>query len=163
MKSIYTIGHSNLELEKFLQLLQDNKIQLLVDVRSSPYSKYVPSYNRENLKDSLKEYNIKYVFLGDKIGGKPKESIYYQDGVVNYELIAQGFPYKEGLLQLIKLTSMYSVSIMCSEEDPYKCHRHNLISQTLLKEGFKINHIRGNGKLEKLTKAKKKDVQTTLF
>ncbi|MBV1767764.1 MAG: DUF488 domain-containing protein, partial [Methanobacterium sp.] len=71
MKPVHTLGHSNHDLQKFLKLLHDNQVQLVVDVRSSPYSKYVPHFNRENLKDFLKKCDIDYIFLGDKIGGKP--------------------------------------------------------------------------------------------
>lgn len=163
LNEIYTIGHSNHDLEKFLKLLPDNQVQLLVDVRSSPYSKYVPHFNRENLKDSLKKCHIDYIFLGDKIGGKPKDQSYYTEGKVNYNLIARSAPYKEGILQLIELSSQTSLSLLCSEEDPYLCHRHNLITSALLEKGVEVNHIRGKGKVEKVTGIRKKDVQTRLF
>ncbi len=163
LNKIYTIGHSNHELLKFLKLLHDNQVQLVVDVRSSPYSRYVPHFNRENLKDSLKECHIEYIFLGDKIGGKPKDQRYYDGGQVNYDLIAQSAPYKEGILQLMEHSSQQTLALLCSEEDPYQCHRHNLITPTLLEKSFRIKHIRGNGKVEKISELRKKDVQSTLF
>ncbi|MBU4535813.1 MAG: DUF488 domain-containing protein [Euryarchaeota archaeon] len=163
MKPVHTLGHSNHDLQKFLKLLHDNQVQLVVDVRSSPYSKYVPHFNRENLKDFLKKCDIDYIFLGDKIGGKPKDQSYYTEGKVNYNLIARSALYKEGILKLMELSSQTSLALLCSEEDPYHCHRHNLITPKLLEKGVKVKHIRGNGKVEKITWLRKKDEQTTLF
>ncbi|MEN4006311.1 MAG: DUF488 domain-containing protein [Methanobacterium sp.] len=160
---IYTIGHSNIDFDKFLHLLKKYDIELVVDVRSSPYSKYVPHFNRENLEESLKNSEINYLFLGNRIGGKPKDEKYYKGSKVSYELIETEKPYKEGISQLIAHVNKNRTVILCSEENPYNCHRHHLITQTLLREGLNVNHIRGNGKQEKVEKSKKNDVQATLF
>ena len=160
---IYTIGHSNINQESFIKILKLFKIQLVVDVRSSPYSKYVPHFNRENINKSLKENNIKYIFLGSYIGGKPIDEKYYKDGKVDYDLIAKTDHYKKGIDKIITLTSDNNIVLMCSEEDPKSCHRHNLITQSLVKEGFEVIHIRKNGKVNKITKPNKKDVQKTFF
>lgn len=160
---IYTIGHSNITQESFFEILKPFKIHLLVDVRSSPYSKFVPHFNRENLKKILKENEIGYIFLGDYIGGKPKDEKYYQNGKVNYDLIAKSQGYKEGIDKILELNKNQNIVLMCSEEDPYSCHRHNLITQTLTKKGLKVIHIRKEGKTDKITKPDKKDIQTTLF
>ena len=93
---IYTIGHSNITQESFIEILKLFKIQLLVDVRSSPYSKYVSHFNSENISKALKENNIRYIFLGSYIGGKPKDEKYYRDGKVDYELIAKTEHYNRG-------------------------------------------------------------------
>lgn len=160
---MYTIGHSNINQESFIQILVLFKIQLLVDIRSSPYSKFVPHFNRENLKTALKDHNIKYMFLGDKIGGKPKYKKYYQNGKVNYDLIAKSQSYKDGINKIIEFKSGEDIVLMCSEEDPYNCHRHNLITQTLVKKGLEVVHIRKDNKIDRITEVSKKDVQTTLF
>jgi uncharacterized protein (DUF488 family) len=80
---VYTIGHSNITQESFIEILKSFKIQLVVDVRSSPYSKYVPYFNRENINKSLKENSIRYLFLGNYLGGKPKDEKYYKDDKVD--------------------------------------------------------------------------------
>lgn len=160
---IYTIGHSNITQESFIELLKLFEIQLVVDVRSSPYSKFVPHFNRDNIKKTLKENNIKYKFLGDKVGGKPKDEKYYPNGIVNYNLIAKSGHYKEGIEKIIEMNKDNNLVLMCSEEDPYSCHRHNLITQTLLKKGLNVIHIRKEGKTDKITILDKNYVQTTLF
>jgi uncharacterized protein (DUF488 family) len=160
---IYTIGHSNITQESFIEILKSHKLQLIVDVRSTPYSKYVPHFNRENINKSLKENNIRYIFLGSYIGGKPKDEEYYKDGKVDYDLIAKTEHYKEGINKIMTLNRDENIVLMCSEEDPKSCHRHNLITQSLIKKGFEVIHIRKNGKINKITETDKKDVQKTLF
>ena len=149
---IYTIGHSNITLESFIEISKLFKLQLVVDVRSSPYSKYVPHFNRENINKTLKENNIRYIFLGNYLGGKPKDEKYYINGKVDYDLIAQTEHYNEGIVKIMTLNSDYNIVLMCSEEDPKSCHRHNLITQSLLRKGFEIIHIRKNGKINKIDK-----------
>ncbi|SCG85438.1 DUF488 domain-containing protein [Methanobacterium congolense] len=157
---LFTVGHSNVDMETFLELIRSHGVELIVDVRSSPYSKYVPHFNREKLKANLEDEGVGYEFLGDKIGGKPRDEKYYEDGKVVYSLIEGELSYREGISQLMELLKTRKTSLMCSEENPFNCHRHNLISQTLLRRGVKILHIRGDGKLEK---ARMNDVQTTLI
>lgn len=160
---IYTIGHSNITQESFIEILEQFKIKIVVDIRSSPYSKYVTQFNRENIKKTFKKENMRYIFLGDYIGGKPKTLKYYKDGKVNYDLIRESDHYKEGIDGIIELNKNNDIVLMCSEENPYSCHRHNLITQTLLKQGLEVIHIRNEGKIDKVTIPDKKDMQTTLF
>ncbi|MGB9937858.1 MAG: DUF488 family protein [Methanobacterium sp.] len=160
---IYTIGHSNISQKSFIETLKSFKIEIIVDIRSSPYSKFVTHFNRENIKKLLKDNDMRYIFLGDYIGGKPKDKKYYQDGKVNYDLIDKSEHYKEGIERIIELNKNNDLVLMCSEEDPYNCHRHHLITQTLLKNGLEVTHIRKEGKTDKITRVDKKDIQTTLF
>ena len=160
---IYTIGHSNMTQESLVKILKSFKIDITVDVRSSPYSKFVSHFNRENIKKSLIENGMRYIFLGDYIGGKPKDKKYYENGEVNYRLIAQSDHYSEGVNKILELNNENNIVLMCSEEDPYNCHRHNLITQTLVKKGLIVIHIRKNSKIDKITNLDKKDIQTTLF
>lgn len=160
---IYTIGHSNITQESFIGILKFFKIQLVVDVRSSPYSKYVPHFNRENINKTLKENNIRYIFLGRYMGGKPKDEKYYRHGKVDYDLIAKTAHYKEGIDRIMTFNGDTNIVLMCSEEDPKSCHRHNLVTQSLVKKGIEVIHIRKNGKINKINKPNTKDVQKTLF
>ena len=93
---IYTIGHSNMTQKSFVDILKSFKIDIVVDVRSSPYSKFVSHFNREDIKRSLIENGMRYIFLGDYIGGKPRDKKYYENGKVNYMRVAQGDRYSEG-------------------------------------------------------------------
>jgi len=151
--TIYTVGHSNIEFETFLGLL--NGIEILVDVRSVPFSKYAPQFNIKNIKRQLETKGIDYVFMEDEhvgnvLGGRPNDDECYENGKIVYEKIMKKEWYKKGISAVIKLANNKRTVIMCSEEDPYKCHRHHLITQSLLKEGITVVHIRGDGSKEKV-------------
>ena len=163
--NIYTIGHSNVKFEKFLSLLKG--IEVLVDVRSIPFSRYASQFNIENIKRELESVEIEYVFMEDEyvgnvLGGRPRDDECYTNKKVIYECVMKKDWYKKGISALIDLANKKRTVIMCSEEDPYKCHRHHLITQSLLKEGVTVFHIRGNGNKEKIEKPEKKMVQLTL-
>ncbi len=138
---IYTIGHSNLESKQFMELIYSNGIELLVDVRSSPYSKYVPHFNTPRLRNNLKKVGINYKYQGDKIGGKPSSIEYYIDGNACYSLIKKTENYKNGIIELIKISKEYKTVIMCAEKDPMKCHRYQLITPSLVEKGLEVKHI----------------------
>lgn len=146
---LYTIGHSNQSEERLLNLLCQHQIEILVDVRSVPYSRYSPHHNRESLEVSIPAAGIRYVYAGDYLGGRPDEARCYDaNGHIDYLAVQeQGF-YKIGISRLIDYIRSARVAIMCSEEDPNQCHRHKLIAQTLIQLGFEPRHIRSDGRLE---------------
>lgn len=148
---IYTIGHSNVDFKEFLDLLEDKGIEVLVDVRSVPFSKYAPQFNRENMGKELKNGNIEYIFMGDVLGGKPEDTSCYVKNNVVYEKIMGKRGYWEGISKLIEIADRRKTAVMCSEENPEKCHRNLLITQTLLGRGLTVFHIRGNGDIEEAT------------
>ncbi|MBU4075312.1 MAG: DUF488 domain-containing protein [Euryarchaeota archaeon] len=163
---IYTVGHSNIDFERFLSMLKG--IEILIDVRSEPFSKYVPQFNSDNLKKQLENAGIKYIFMKDNyvgniLGGRPNDKDCYENGEVVYERIRKKRWYKEGISALIELAHKKRIVIMCSEEDPYKCHRHNLITQSLLGDGVIVYHIRSDGIKEKIEKPEKIMIQLTLI
>ena len=141
---IWTIGHSNVSEEEFVKLLKDNDIKILVDVRSNPYSKFSPQFNRFEIKDLLKETGIGYRYLGDLLGGRPKDESCYTAGKVCYEKIREKSWYKKGIGKLIEIASQDKTVIMCSEEEPYHCHRHLLITPSFLEKHIEVFHIRKN-------------------
>ena len=144
---IYTIGHSNHEMATFLQLLSDNAIQVVVDVRSAPYSRYVPQFNKKEIEVSVAATGLKYVFMGDAIGGKPSDPLYLDAyGKVMYGKLAASETFQEGLDRLEKgLVDGWAIVLMCAEEDPLKCHRHLLIANELeLKRDIPVWHIRSD-------------------
>lgn len=139
---IYSIGHGTKKIEAFLHELNSYKISYLVDVRTSPYSKYNPQFNREMLKNDLEKIGITYVYLGENLGGLPSDRSCYVDGKVDYDLIKEKDFFKEGLKRLtIANEKNLNVAIMCSESKPEECHRSKLIGQELLKQNISLLHI----------------------
>ncbi|QEI42734.1 hypothetical protein BMF77_03345 [Dolichospermum sp. UHCC 0315A] len=146
---LFTIGHSNHSIETFIELLLEHNVTALADVRSHPYSHYLPHFNRVQLKDSLKSAKINYVFLGQELGARPKNPECYVDGKAIYEKIAATELFSEGIKRVIKGLKNYRVALMCAEKDPIVCHRAILVCQHLRNErDLEINHIKSNGDLE---------------
>ena len=148
--NIYTIGHSNHTQENFLDLLTKAKIEVLVDVRSNPNSRWAPFANRDILKDTLKAVKLRYLYLGDMLGGQPSDSENYdeQSGKVDYQRIKQKEYFKSGIKRVLSGATKYRLCIMCAEENPKICHRNLLVASSLREEGAKILHIRGDGRIQ---------------
>ncbi len=144
--SLYSIGHSNVSLDAFLDLLRKNGIVALVDVRSMPYSRFNPHFGREALKHAIEAAGIEYHFLGDRIGGKPaQKELLGADGRADYEKIAASAPYLEGIARLIAMGEAAETAFMCAEADYHHCHRHWLITRTLIERGIPVRHILHSG------------------
>ncbi len=156
---IYTIGHSNHTQDKFLDLLIAAKIEVLVDVRSNPNSRWAMFANRYNLERFLKSAQINYLYLGDMLGGRPSNSEGHdtQTIKVDYQAIQEKDYYQRGIKRLMEGLKQYRMCIMCAEEDPNSCHRNLLVAESLRNVGVKVFHIRGDGRIqtdEELWKAK---------
>jgi len=146
--SIISIGYSRRSVDNFIDILKSNNVLFLIDVRSKPYSKYSPDYNQDSFKLYLKGQDIKYVFMGDTVGGLPKESSCYTDGKVDYVKTAKSQNFQEGLSRLIKASSLdVNVAIMCAEMKPEDCHRSKLIGEELKKKNVHVCHIDKDGSL----------------
>jgi len=148
--TVYTIGHSDHTIAAFLALLQQHGIVLVADVRSQPYSQWVPQFNRENLMRDLQAAGIRYAFLGDALGGRPKDRRMYDPGEdhPNYARLASSPDYLAGIEQLLRLAASERMTILCSEGDHHHCHRGLLITPTLLARGARVLHIAPDGILE---------------
>ena len=146
-KILYTVGHSTHTAEHFIGLLKANEIQALVDVRSSPFSKFNPQYNRENLNTLLKNEGISYIFLGKELGARRDEPDCYIDNKVSYSAISKTPAFIEGLKRLESGINKMTVSLMCAEKDPLTCHRTILVARQLT-ESHIIQHIHADGSLE---------------
>jgi uncharacterized protein (DUF488 family) len=129
MVTAFTIGHSNHPLDHFLSLLRQHEIQLLVDVRSVPYSKHAPQYRKHEIQKAIESQGMTYVYLGKELGGMPR---------------AQEPDFQAGLARFLALAEEKRVAIMCAEEDPGKCHRSALIAPELRERGVQVVHIRGD-------------------
>jgi uncharacterized protein (DUF488 family) len=146
---VYTIGHSNSPLIRFLDLLTRHDIAVLIDARSQPYSRFSPHFNRTPLSTSLAHVGIIYRYLGDRLGGRPKDPQYrLPNGDVDYARLAAAPMYHEGMRQLWQEAAMRRVAIMCSEADYRRCHRYWLITHSLMCKGVTVHHILQSGDTE---------------
>ncbi len=146
---LYTIGHSNHTLDAFLDLLILHTIEVLIDTRSAPYSRFAPQFNKDALKAAVLGQGIKYGFYGKELGGRPDgEEFYDAQGHVLYGEVAQSPLFQEGLARVMSGAEKYRVALLCSEEDPNICHRRLLIVRVLDTRGVSVTHIRGDGRLE---------------
>ena len=148
MLAIFTIGHSNHTPEKFLELLSIHNINALADVRSAPYSRYLPHFNKQALQSYLPKAEIRYVFLGAELGARPADSSCYVEGRALYEKIAVLDSFQQGLKRIIKGSQNHRIALMCAEKDPITCHRAILVCRHLLSFNLEIAHIHSNGDLE---------------
>lgn len=161
---LFSIGHSNASIESFIELLRRHEIDLLVDTRSKPYSRYNPHFSRETLKQSLQENGVEYSYLGDQIGGKPEgEAFYFQSGKVDYDRLAEAPFYLAGIERLIALGQDRRVAFMCAEADYKHCHRYWLITRTLVGRGIEVKHILHSGGMVKSAAAEFEPAQPSLF
>ena len=147
---LWTVGHSNHTVERFLELLGEHGIEVVVDVRSEPYSSYSKHFCQAPLRRSLKDAGLSYVFMGRELGGRPPESEFYdEDGHVLYGEVAATERFREGLRRLVDGATRYRVAVMCSEENPTPCHRRQLITRALRETGprMSIRHIRATGEV----------------
>lgn len=148
MQPLFTIGHSNHNPEKFIELLEQHSITALADVRSMPYSRYLPHFNQNALQAELPRIEIRYVFLGAELGARPDNPDCYVDGKALYERIAATDKFQKGLQRLLKGIESHRIALMCAEKDPVTCHRAILVCQHLLPFNLEIGHIHSNGDLE---------------
>jgi len=144
---IHTVGHSDHITAAFVDLLRRHGITLVVDVRSQPYSRWAHQFNRETLARDLQDAGIAYRFMGDALGGRPVNPTLYDPDQErpDYQRLEQTPAYQAGIDQLLDLARAERVAVMCSEGDHRRCHRHLLITQTLLGRGVRVLHIQPDG------------------
>lgn len=147
-RTLYTIGHSSHDIATFISMLRRSGVTALVDVRSHPYSRYVPQYSHEALKASLADSGIAYVFLGKELGARSDNPTCYIHGKVQYDRLAKEPCFAEGLKRVIQGMERYDIALMCAEKDPLDCHRALLVARKLSEKGVAVSHIHANGFLE---------------
>lgn len=146
--SILTIGHSTHSAEVFLALLRQHGVEVVADVRSSPFSRFNPQFNRENLEHSLRSGGIRYVFLGRELGARSEDPSCYEDGRVQYVRLARTALFQSGLDRVILGAQRYRIALMCAEKEPLECHRTLLVARALAARGQTVEHIHADGHLE---------------
>lgn len=148
--TVFSIGHGNRDEKLFFELLKKYQISYLIDVRTSPFSKFNPQFNRDNLKVRSREHNIVYVFMGDDLGGMPKDrSCYDKEGRIIYSEVMKKSFFNRSINRLITAnTKKIRVACMCSETNPADCHRSKLIGEYLHNYDIEVTHIDKAGDLK---------------
>lgn len=146
--SIYTVGHSAHELALFTSLLAQHDIKAVADVRSAPYSRRHPQFNRDALKEALRANGIAYVFFGKELGARSKDPDCYANGRVQFPKLARTALFRSGIKRVLEGSQQMRIALMCAEKEPLACHRTLLVARELVRRGSKINHILADGTLE---------------
>lgn len=165
---ILTIGHSNHGIEHFVALLYSHDASAVADVRSAPFSRYAPQFNKEALQESLRQAGIGYVFLGKELGARTSDRSCYINGQVQYSLLARTELFRSGIDRLLRGAEDERIAVMCTEKDPLDCHRTLLVTRALVDAGVVVDHVLADGGLESNDEAMtrllgKQGVQPDLF
>jgi uncharacterized protein (DUF488 family) len=145
---VFTIGHSTQSSDEFIRRLQQHGVTAVADVRSVPYSRRNPQFNREHLRAALKPHGIRYVFLGKELGARSDDECCYVGDKVRYGLLARTELFKSGVERVLEGARAYRIALMCAEKDPLDCHRTILVARELVRHGCSVQHILGDGALE---------------
>jgi uncharacterized protein (DUF488 family) len=148
MPDVFTIGYANRSIEQFIALLRDNSITAVADVRSIPFSRSNPEFNKDALKQSLDHVGVAYVFLGKELGARTEDAECYSFGRVEYGRLAATSLFQAGLNRIQRGSLTRRIALMCAEKEPFDCHRCILVGRPLSERGLRIVHILGDGQLE---------------
>jgi uncharacterized protein (DUF488 family) len=160
-KVLFTIGHSTHAFEYFAGLLTRHAVEVVCDVRSVPYSRRNPQFNRDALEQGLRSAGIKYVLLGKELGARSNNPDCYVNGKVRYHRLAREPLFLDGLQRLRKGIDGHRVALMCAERDPLMCHRTILVCRELKGPALEIEHILADGSLENNADAEKRLMSMT--
>ncbi len=158
---VFTIGHSTHSAETFLALLHQHSVDAVADVRSSPFSRFNPQFNREALEQFLKANGVRYVFLGQELGARSEDRSCYVLGRVQYARLAQTPLFKSGIDRVLQGADRFRVALMCAEKEPLECHRTLLVAKALTERGKAVVHIHADGHLESHEAALERLLQLT--
>lgn len=150
MGNLFTIGHSQHDTSYFIEMLKQHKINFVLDVRSTPYSKYAEQFNRENIEKTLRMDQIKYSFMGNYFGARPSEAeLYHAEGYLDFEKVRVSERFMIGFQNvMLGLQQENNIAFMCTEKDPFNCHRAIMVSRAFDLAGIEINHILEDGNLQ---------------
>ncbi len=147
--AVFTVGHSRHSLERFIGLLKQHGVTALCDVRSQPYSRMNPQFNREELERALAGEGIEYRFLGKELGARTDDERCYRDGKVQYSRLAETELFLSGIKRVTNgIRQGFQLALMCAEQDPLDCHRSILVARSLSASGIEVQHILADGTLE---------------
>lgn len=147
-QTVYTVGHSTHPLDTFLGLLKQHGASAIADVRSSPFSRFNPQFNKDALECALKANGIKYVFLGRELGARSDDPACYENGRVQYGRLAKTELFESGLSRVMRGAQTHRIALMCAEKEPLDCHRTLLVARALVERGVPVTHVWANGQTE---------------
>lgn len=147
---LYTVGHSQHNVEYFIDMLRKCNINYVLDVRSTPYSQFAENYNREKIKVSLRGANIEYSFMGNFFGARPEDrALYSKEGYLDFEKARNSTKFQSGVNNVIKgIQAGNNITLMCTEKDPMECHRAIMVARTFFERGIEVQHILADGSLQ---------------
>ena len=147
---IYTLGHSNYPFDKFIEILKKYDINCVVDIRSTPYSKYNTQYNKEFLHETLKNLGYTYIYMADEFGENRKTKVSYNDeGYADFDKVILEDEFKRGIERLkVGCAKNYKIVLLGAMQEPIRCHRAILLGKELIKAGFDVKHIMHEGDLK---------------
>jgi len=146
-RNVFTIGHSTMAAGAFITLLRDDRVAVVVDIRTIPRSRHNPQFESKALEKSLRESGIDYVWMRG-LGGLRRPLTNSRNlgwrnasfrGFADY---MQTHEFHENLEKLIEIISTRQAAVMCAEAVPWRCHR-SLLADALLVRGFEVKHIIG--------------------
>jgi len=152
-KVIFTIGQGKKNIKKFLHLLSEYKVNLLIDVRSNPYSR-ISSFSQKELSNSLERSGIKYFHLGNKLGGENIKDVFCKNQGTLFDILNKE-SFRKGLKILWNLKRNYKICLFCAEEDPLRCHRFLCIGAIL--------KLKGNIDIINILTDKKEDFDSSIL
>ena len=156
-----SIGHSTHPINRFVSLLHQHHVNLVADVRSAPFSRFNPQFNKNTLAGTLKSEGIEYLFFGKELGARVDDPSCYIDGKVQYSRLAARQEFKGAISRLVREAAEHRIALMCAEKEPLDCHRTILVSQALAGAGHEINHIHADGIIETHGETLKRLMQMT--
>jgi uncharacterized protein (DUF488 family) len=146
--SVLTIGHSTHPLARFIDLLTARGVTALADVRSQPFSRFNPQYNRDVLCKAVQDAGIAYVFLGRELGARSDDPACYENGQLQFSRLSATPLFLAGIDRILTGAAKFKIALMCAEKEPLECHRTLLISRALEKRGVSVAHVLADGSLE---------------
>jgi len=149
VSTVYTIGYSSFTSDEFWKTLVKNHVQLVIDVRSTPFSKRYPEYNKDVLKEFLAQHRIFYRNYAREFGARQEDHKFYtRDGYLDFELFSQSEAFRSGVEKLCKsMEQDYIFALMCAEKNPIDCHRAIMVSRAFSDKGYRVLHILPHGKI----------------
>ena len=152
IRPVFTIGHSHHSLEEFIKLLKDAGVEILIDIRNRPWNPFIPSFSKETMKMDLFGRGIVYFFMGNRLGLTPSDKSFINiDETVNYEKYEKSEDFVSAINWIIDRSREGQVCLMAGQANPFQCHRHWLLGQSLLAKGVSVIHLMDDGTKEVAT------------
>jgi len=149
MFQVLTVGHSNHTAERLIELLRLHAVEVLVDVRSQPYSRFASQFNREQLEPTVTDADLRYLYMGEELGGRQLGRIISTpERLEAYEQVAASAGFQRGIERVLTGAQTFRIALLCAEEDPTECHRRVWVTRALREAGADVAHVRGDGRLD---------------